>query len=329
MIECLERNEMMRAKRTMFRFAFRSSPILWLLSAVGALLVQVATPYLPPGERVAFVASIGGRRQLMFSDLTRRISFDLPPFTGDAFQPSASPDGRELVFAADLDGDSELYALRLGDSQPRQLTDNDYEDLHPQWSPDGKSIVYQSNPNGVYQFFLFDAASGTSSQLTFNDAAFGRPSWAPDGKALAYDSAGEIIVYDIASGESRALTQGESWDVQPVWSPVGDTIVYDSYRGGGWNLYKIELASGQISALTDPDRDEQHATFTNQPGQIAFQSVTRFPGRLFLMNIDGSWAVRTVEIPPDAGSPLYLLFGRRDVLDVDWTDILEPDWLRH
>ena len=127
------------------------------------------------------------------------------------------------------------------------------------------------------------------------------------------------MIYDIASRESRALTRDDFWDAQPAWSPDGETIIYDSYRGGRWNLYKFELGSGRVSALTSPDRDEQHATFTNQPGQIAFQSVTRFPGRLFVMDTDGSWAVRTVEIPPNTGSHLHLLFGNRAALDIDWT----------
>ena len=313
----------------MLRFVLRSSPILWLASALIVLLAQVATPHLPPGERAAFVARIGGRRQLMLADLSRRISLDLPPFTGDVFQPSIAPDGRKVVFAAGLAGNSDLYLLPFGSAEPIRLTDNDHEDLHPQWSPDGSVIVYQSNPGGVFQFFLLGAAGGDARQLTFNDVAFGRPSWSPDGGALAYDSAGEILIYDIAREESRALTRDGFWDVQPVWSPAGDTIVYDSYRGGRWNLYKIELANGTISALTDPDRNEQHASFTNQPGQIAFQSVTRFPGRLYLLDSQGSWAIGAAAIPPDSGSPLHLLFGQRGVLDTDWTDILEPDWLRH
>ena len=313
----------------MLRYTLRSSLLLWPLCLAFALFAEAAMPLLPPSERAVYVAGISGRRQLMISDLSWIISMDLPPFTGDVFQPSVSPDGREVVFAANSDGDRELYSLKLGEGEPRKLTDNDHEDLHPQRSPDGKWIVYQSNPDGIYQFFLLDSRSGNARRLTDNEVAFARPAWSPDGKALAYDSAGEIMIYDIASRESRALTRDDFWDAQPAWSPDGETIIYDSYRGGRWNLYKFELGSGRVSALTSPDRDEQHATFTNQPGQIAFQSVTRFPGRLFVMDTDGSWAVRTVEIPPNTGSHLHLLFGNRAALDIDWTDILEPEWLRH
>ena len=127
-------------------------------------------------------------------------------------------------------------------------------------------------------------ADGTNlRQLTFNETDFARPSWSPDGRSLVYDSGGDIFTYDIASGTSQPLTHDahgeyhEYWDAQAVWSPDGGAIVYDSFREGSWNLYQLDLANGRVRALTPAGRDEQGATFTNQPGQIAYQSVTKFP----------------------------------------------------
>ena len=94
------------------------------------------------------------------------------------------------------------------------------------------------------------------------------------------------------AGASRALTHDghgaydEYRDARALWSPDGGAIVYDSFREGSWNLYQLDLASGRVRALTSGGRDEQHATFTNQPGQIAYQSVTKIPGLLFLLDLD-------------------------------------------
>lgn len=313
---------------TMTQFILRLSVAIWLASCSMLLLVVAIAPQVSAGERVIFVAGTAGRRQLRYSDLSRGMSADLPPFAGNAFQPSVSPDQRELVFVADLDGDSELYLLPLGNGKPQQLTFNSHQDLHPQWSPDGNTIVYQANPDGVSRFFLIGPPDWLPIQLSFNDIAFARPSWSPDGKSLAYDAEGEIYQYDIESGRSYRLTVDGFWDAQPAWSPDGAIIVYESYRGGNWNLYKFELSSERISALTDPGRSEQHATFTNQPRKIVFQSLRSYPGRLILLDLDDPSHVRTAAIPPDHGSTLHLLFGNRDVLAPDWTDLLEPDWLR-
>jgi len=318
----------------MFRFIWRFLLLTLPTSLAVLTLVISAAPHLPVTEQAIFVARTSGRLQLMIADLSRSMSADLAPSIADVFNPSISPRSRAIVFASRAGGDAELYSLRLGTAQPRQLTDNTYDDINPQWSPAGDSILFQADANGVAQFFLIDANGANRRQLTFNETDFTRPSWSPDGQSLVYDAGGDIFIYDIASGTSQALTYDEYdeydeyWDAQAVWSPDGGTIVYDSFREGSWNLYLLDVASGRVSALTPAGRDEQHATFTNQPRQIAYQSVTKFPGLLFLLDIDRPSAMRALTIPPDFGIPLHLLFGNRQALALDGIDILEPDWLR-
>ncbi len=319
----------------MFRFIWRVAFLALMPSLLLVTLAVAAAPLLPASEEVVFVARASGQLQLMIADMSRGLRAALTPAGGDVMQPSISPHSREVVFASRAGGDAELYLLQPGKAEPRQLTDNSFEDSHPQWSPDGESIVFQSDPQGVFQFFLLDADGTNRRQLTSNKTDFARPSWSPDGRSLVYDAGGDIFLYDIAGGTSQALTHDESgaydeyWDAQAVWSPDGGAIVYDSFREGSWNLYKLDIASGLVQALTPAGRDEQHATFTNQPGQIAYQSVTKFPGLLFLLDLDRPSDQRALTIPPNFGSPLHLLFGNRQALALAGTDILEPDWLRN
>ena len=318
----------------MFHVILRLSALLLPASLGFVLLANALAPQLDAGEQVVFVARASGQLQLMIADLSRGLRAAMPQAGGDVFQPSVSPHSGEVVFASRSGGDAELYLLRLGDSAPRQLTDNSFDDLSPQWSPVADAIVYQANPSGVHQFFLIDADSGVPRQLSFNVTDYNRPSWSPDGSALAFDAGGDIFIFDIASGTSQALTHDEYgaydeyWDAQAVWSPDGGTIVYDSFREGSWNLTKLDLASGRVSPLTPAGRDEQGATFTNQPGQIAYQSVTKFPGLLFLLDLDRPSAMRALSIPPAYGSPLHLLFGNTKALTLEGIDILEPAWLK-
>lgn len=318
----------------MFQFIWRVGILALLASLLMVALAVAAAPKLPSSEEVVFVARASGRLQLMIADMSRGIRAALTPAGGDVMQPSISPHSREVVFASRAGGDAELYLLQPGNAAPRQLTDNSYEDKHPQWSPDGESIVFQADPQGVFQFFLIDADGTNRRRLTTNETDIERPSWSADGRSLVYDTGGDIYIYDIASGKSQALTHDEFsdydeyWDAQAVWSPDGGTIVYDSFREGSWNLYALEIASGLVRALTPAGRDEQHATFTNQPGQVAYQSVTKFPGLLFLLDLDRPSVQRALTIPPDLGTPLHLLFGNRQALTLEGTDILEPDWLR-
>ena len=318
----------------MFRFIWRAAILALLPSLLTVTLAVAAASKLPASQELVFVARASGQLQLMIADMRRGIRAALTPAGGDVLQPSISPHSREVVFASRAGGDSELYLLQPGNAEPRQLTENAYEDARPQWSPDGESILFQSDPQGVFQLFLIDADGSNRRQLTANNTDFARPSWSPDGRSLVYDAGGDIFLYDIASGTSRALTHDEYgdydeyWDAQAVWSPDGGKIIYDSFREGSWNLYELDIASGLVRALTPAGRDEQHATFTNQPGQIAYQSVTKFPGLLFLLDLDRPSYQRALTAPPDFGSPLHLLFGNRQALSMEGIDILEPDWLR-
>jgi TolB protein len=56
--------------------------------------------------------------------------------------PAWSPDGEEIAFSSDRDGDSEIFIMNTDGSGVRQLTDNDVPDLYPLWSPDGEEIAF-------------------------------------------------------------------------------------------------------------------------------------------------------------------------------------------
>ena len=312
----------------MFRALLQFSLLLWALIGSLLLLMLWAAPQLAGDEQVIYAASIAGKRQLFIADLQRGLHAAFYASPGNHAQPSTAPRSGAVVFVDDRDGESELYLLPRGAKQARQLTKNTHQDLNPQWSPDESRIVYQANPQGIFQLFLIDPQQPAPQHIGGRAAAMSGPSWSPDGSAIAYDSGGEIHLYDLESDSHHALTDDDFWDKQPVWSPDGASIVYESRRGRSWNLHQVELAGNQTKALLRLDYNQQNPTFTNRAGQIAFQSTRQFPGRLYLLDLHPAPQVRERALPPPIGSPLYLLFGITAVLQPNWTDILEPDWLR-
>src|SRR5690606_9851032 len=67
----------------------------------------------------------------------------------DAYEttPSFSPDGKSIVYASGLPGDTadHIYICDINGYSRRRITNDRYNDGQPSFSPDGKAIVFTRN----------------------------------------------------------------------------------------------------------------------------------------------------------------------------------------
>ena len=94
----------------------------------------------------------------------------IPPQAAAQQQPAStdasfSPDGSRILFAANHDGDLEIYVVGVDGAGMRALTDNDAQDFFPSWSPDGSTIVFSSDRSGAVELYLMDADGGNQRRL--------------------------------------------------------------------------------------------------------------------------------------------------------------------
>ena len=103
---------------------------------------NVAFDISPDGEQVVFAAADGDLYLLQLKSLS--VS-QLTKTPGADYSPSFSPDGSEIVYAADIGGrnGSCLFVFSLTSKQSRQVTDDPMaKDLMPSYSRDGSQIVF-------------------------------------------------------------------------------------------------------------------------------------------------------------------------------------------
>ena len=62
--------------------------------------------------------------------------------------PVWSPDGDRIVFSRLVNGDFDIYTIRPGGTDVRQLTVSPGNDSHPAWSADGQHILFSSSRFG-------------------------------------------------------------------------------------------------------------------------------------------------------------------------------------
>src|SRR5574344_593273 len=110
-----------------------------------------------------------------------------------------SPDGKNIAFTGQYDGNSEIYIMPAEGGSPKRLTytatlsrDDISDRMGPNnivmtWSNDGKNIIYRSRKQSfndfIGQLFSINIDGGISEELPFIAGSW--CSYSPDGKQIA------------------------------------------------------------------------------------------------------------------------------------------------
>ncbi len=175
------------------------------------------------GRRFVFSALVDGRPVLDVIDVERgAVEREIPfPTLGEILHPAWSPDGRYVAFAAQAGGLTDLYLYDLEADSLRRLTNDAFADLEPAWSPDGRRLA-----------FVTDRFSTDTVSL----------------KAGNY----RLAVMDVESGRIEPLPSFDgAKNINPVWAPDGANLYFLSDRGGVTNIYRLNLATGERTQVTN------------------------------------------------------------------------------
>ena len=175
------------------------------------------------GKRLAFGAVVDGKAVLSVLDVaSHRTERDIPvPDVGEIFNPTWSPDGRSIAFAALAQGFSDLFRYDLVANRLERLTNDAYADFEPAWSPDSREIA-----------FVTDRFSTNLEDLRYGNY--------------------ELALLDAQTGAIRRLAAfADAKNINPQWTPDGRSLYFVSDRNGISNVYRIEVASGRLSQVTN------------------------------------------------------------------------------
>src|SRR5262245_11256420 len=101
--------------------------------------------------------------------------------------PVFSPDGEQVAFAGEYEGNLDVYVVPAAGGVPRRLTHHPDPDVPVGWTPDGKSIIFRSPRTSYARFlklFSVPAGGGQPAELPLPQAEDG--SLSPDGRRIAY-----------------------------------------------------------------------------------------------------------------------------------------------
>jgi Tol biopolymer transport system component len=252
---------------------------------------------------------------------------------GWATAPTFSPDGKEVAFAWD-NGHADLmhydiYAMRLGSSEPRRLTFRPSRFVWPRWSPDGRSIAFTRESESESGLFLISSNGGAERKLLPLDyptqpGSLG-VSWTPDGNHLAFvettpAGTNRIALLSLDSLQHRAMTQppmGHS-DEGPEVSPDGKTLAFvrfDSsidYRA----VYIAPMSGGEPTELVTPDGPAWGIAWYPNGQAILLAARLRGVDGLWKITLDGQSKLLYPTLRTKPGLPAFSAQGDRLVLNM-------------
>jgi dipeptidyl aminopeptidase/acylaminoacyl peptidase len=202
-----------------------------------------------------------------------------------------------------------------------------YADGQPlKWLPDGSGILFTSSLGGSPNIWQVDPATGVVERVTAYLG--GQPflstsliDCSPDGRWISYtgdlggsdgrerSSRVEIWLQSTASGTQQQLTSLGANISAYSWAPDGRSIVLSGNRNGRYDIYKVDVPSGQAVRLTDDTRYEVCPVFTPSGEHILYVRLDdRWAGHEIILMTAVGERVRTVATDSDLFDYMY---GRR------------------
>ncbi|MFH1681531.1 MAG: peptidase S41, partial [Candidatus Eisenbacteria bacterium] len=229
--------------------------------------------------------------------------------------PSWSPDGLRIAFVSERSGDYDVFVMSAGGGLPLRVTYHSGDDLEVSWHPDGERVIWTSSraspPGRGPQTYIGRPGGGTPVRLI--EAGATRPRLSPDGTRLAFErggtswwrkhyvgsAQGDVWLCDLPARTFRRLTDFDGNDREPLWAPDGSAMYVNSERDGTFNLWRIDVASGESRQIT---RHEDDGVRFPEIARNAPRIVYEQADRIVLLDLDGS-EPRPVEIRAPMDSP--------------------------
>jgi len=262
-------------------------------------------------EQVAFSASLDDpdNEEIYVMNADRTALTDLTNHPAGDRWPAWSPDGRQIAFCSDRDGQDGMYVMNADGSNPHRLTDAIKTCGNPHvtglyWSPDNKWIATSYSPNGTspdtpLDVYLIKTDGSQVINLTNHPAMDWGLSWSPDSQRGSFNSDRdgnlETYVVNIDGTGLTRLTNNLARDSAGSWSADGKRLLFISDRDGNLQIYAMNPdGSGQIN-LTKTSANEGQAVWLPNGKEIAFISDRDGQWKLYKMNADGSEQVRVTD----------------------------------